>query len=122
MMFQVGQRVVCIKGFEPDGCPGCRGNKPVEKHTYTIRSVEPSIYQFDGEIVLLLVEVVNEPCNMPGIRISASHDGVVDIDLGATGERGWNQTHFRPVEERKTDISTFTTILDATKIRKPEKV
>jgi hypothetical protein len=83
MTFRVGQKVVCIdasgikKSFEM--CP----NRPVKGCVYTVRSI------FDDG--LLLEEVVNPP-NMTW-------------KSGETGEAGWCFHRFRPIVERKDEIS-----------------
>lgn len=87
MNFRVGQKVVCIDdSINP--C-GLAADYPVRGRVYTVRSIHP-----DGDAIFL-IEVVNtlfggmEPCFL-------NH-------------------RFRPVVERKTDVSIFKAILDSVK-------
>lgn len=99
--FHVGQKVVCVRHPEDleYNC-GC-SNVPQFKQIYTIRGLEtdPS----NGEVYLLLEEIVNPPRLYP--------DGY--------GEECFHHSGFRPVIERKTDISVFTALLNTSKERAP---
>lgn len=97
-MFHVGQKVVCIKGHpEYVGCV-----VPVVGSTYTIRGV-------DETCGLLFEEIIN--------RIATCFD----LSSGAIsyGECSFWIDRFRPVIERKTDISTFTEMLTPNRVREP---
>lgn len=95
-MFRVGQKVTPKNDrpweWEGDGC-----SYPQFGVVYTIRALE---MQEDG-LYLLLDEVRNEPCQ---------------FDEGF-GEQNWEAVEFRPVVERKTDISVFTKMLTGKKVR-----
>ena len=85
-MFRVGQKVVCIKG----GNITHNGFVPVTGGIYTVRGFFRG--QYDGSPRIWLEEYIH-PEKIDGIEI------------------GWNATRFRPIVERKTDISIFTEIL-----------
>ena len=90
MAFRVGQKVVCTFHFPAEFRRA--GSAYAEKDAiYTIRGM----YPYSGKTLLLLAEVVNTP-----------RRGMED---------GFNSIHFRPVSERKTDISIFNEILCTTK-------
>jgi hypothetical protein len=96
MTFRVGQKVVCVSDHacdDPRLLPGGEyvPNWPSVGAVYTVRGLR------DGPVRphLLLEEVINPE------RFFA--EGVYEM--------GWNPTRFRPVVERKTDISIFTDIL-----------
>ena len=88
MAFRVGQKVICVDDANQDWTPGetdVRRGK-----IYTIRSVncfkQPGLY---------LVEINNPPM--------LTDSGFI--------ERDFLQRRFRPIVERKTDISIFTRML-----------
>lgn len=83
-MFEVGQRVVCINS---DPRPG---GKPTHLHrgrTYTVASI--ILECWDG----------------PGITLA-------ELAIPYRGKLGWLAERFRPLQERKTNISVFTEILN----------
>lgn len=87
MAFHVGQKVVCVSEPVPSEIQGIKAGG-----IYTIRSIERCP----------LFDVL-------GFRLE-------EVLCGATGlpghiEGGFRATHFRPVIERKTDISIFTAML-----------
>lgn len=85
--FRVGQKVVCINDV-PD--PGRRFTDcipPKRGMVYTVRDYVPSHY--GNWTAIRLVEVVRRPDNM-----------------------GFRASRFRPLVERKTDISIFTAVLN----------
>ena len=92
-MFQVGQKVVCIKdedAFAP-------WNWPKKGEIYTIRAIgectPAQTYWWGKNVVVWVNEVVNSP--------------------DASGqEPGFGQGRFRPLVERKTDISIFEKLLN----------
>ena len=102
MSFHVGQRVVCVNDEWQDWWPHYEywwPHKPIKGHIYTIRAVRyDPIRKGDG---VLLYEIHN-PERLWGD--------------GNTGEGGFMAYKFRPLTERKTDISVFKRILaDASK-------
>lgn len=95
MAFYVGQKVVCI--HEPRASqiakwPG--SHWPHKGGVYTIRAINV----WPTETLLRLAELDN------------SHFTISRI------EPGFDASHFRPVVERKTDISIFTKMLINTRI------
>jgi hypothetical protein len=104
--FVVGQKVVAVKKESPTERDiqqaevakriGVVFPKPGE--TYTVRNVFTAA-RADGEVIvcLHLVEVVNNPR--------------MKFGTGVVGEIGFSAACFRPVVERKTDISIFTAML-----------
>jgi hypothetical protein len=89
-MFRVGQKVVCIRGT---GARVPYRNQvvvgPMRGSVYTVRALQESD---QGEEMLLLEELIN-PLFVDGLEFDFSAD------------------RFRPVVERKTDITVFTEIL-----------
>ena len=108
MTFYVGQKVVCIDdNFDPlwKG-PFSTGHIPIlptKGSVYTIRRILPD-FPFSNSVALgiLLEEIVNAEVPLIG--------GVQEHPFGAR--------RFRPVVERKTDISVFTEILDRENAKK----
>jgi hypothetical protein len=98
-MFYVGQKVVCVSDdWWLNGERHDRWYKrlPVCGEVYTIRSIVV-LNEFMGGIAGLKLEEFIFP---DGSRFDGN------------GEGAFIATHFRPVIERKTDISIFTRILD----------
>ena len=94
-MFHIGQRVVCIHDI---GC--AQGNEfpniPIKGSIYTVRGfVSPDVGN-ERTPGMLLEEVVNAPWEY--------NEGVF--------EPSFHPYHFRPVVQRKTDISVFKRMLD----------
>lgn len=89
-MFRVGQKVVCVdvSYFGPNTSLLRKGD------VYTIASVD-AYEDAHGEYGVTLVEIIPQPA--PGWR------------------DGFRASRFRPVVERKTDISIFTAMLNPTK-------
>ncbi len=84
MNFRIGQKVVCI-----DDSPATMSG---ERHL-----VKGRVYEIEGFTAI------------GGLHLA----GVPRTDRHSWGEhRGWSPRRFRPIAERKTDISTFTEILD----------
>lgn len=103
MSFRVGQRVVCIDAGPEKTAPDHRwvpGEEPVEGQTYTVRRC---FADGQGELLLWL----NEVCRAPLSRALYGEDA------------GYGAFRFRPVVERKTDISIFTKMLDTTRVNEP---
>lgn len=93
MNFRVGQKVVCVDMNTYGRLSRWKGERvPNADQVYTIRAVFVSDDGLD-EVGVLLEEIRN-PINWTG------------------QEFGFLASRFRPVVERKTDISTFTKILD----------
>jgi hypothetical protein len=88
MTFRVGQKVVCIDAS--GGALNWGGKRrPVLGAVYTVRSVYRQEDEPEG---ILLEEIINQlhPCG---------------------DEYGFRARRFRPIVERKTDISIFTAML-----------
>lgn len=87
-MFEVGQKVVCVDA-------GTRKNNKephlVRGRTYTIASVAET---WDGTGITL-----------------------VELQIPHRGKCGWYADRFRAADERKTDITIFTRMLDDVKSR-----
>jgi hypothetical protein len=92
MTFRIGQKVVCVDAS--DGVVGASmfSDRLVKGNIYTIRGFNSPDYLNDT-LGLLLEEIIGE--------ISTSWDE----------EYGFRQNRFRPIVERKTDISVFTAML-----------
>lgn len=103
MTFHVGQKVVCIaKGrWEKTRTDFPGIIVPERGKIYTIREVYRDV--FSGVTGIRLKEIVNADFL---------------IWKGATYyiEMGWHSHEFRPLEEKKTDISIFQKILTGYKI------
>lgn len=99
-MFHVGQKVVCVYS----GTWQVHGHETTPKHgcVYTIRAIDPSTSKGPG---LLFYEIKNRP----------------DQYVGPNGwrliEKRWWAMRFRPIQERKTDISIFKAMLTPKKVR-----
>lgn len=99
-MLRIGQRVVLVRDFDP----GVRAqapidgiNLPIKGEVYTVRALHSDY----GYPIVLLVEVVN-PLRFYG-------------DIFDFTEQGFDPDRFRPVVERKTDISIFKAMLNPSK-------
>lgn len=88
MTFRVGQRVACVKvgAWETDDIGPVPAQMPVYGGVYTIDEIVPDD---DGTWLRL--------------------DGFDCFAL-------WHARHFRPVVERKTDISLFTAMLNPSQV------
>ncbi len=84
--FVVGQKVVCVDVSEK---LVAAANYPIVDNVYTIRKIV-----LDGDHIIVLL---SEICNL---HISSR-----------IGEPGFGASRFRPLTERKTDISIFTKML-----------
>jgi hypothetical protein len=93
MAFRVGQKVVFIGPNRPNN--RYHQNVPVRGQVYTIRAIAEVL----GQTAFLLMEVRNDPYPWA--------NGFVELHIEAK--------FFRPVVERKTDISVFTEMLKTTK-------
>lgn len=95
-MFQVGQKVVLIVNFGPDALRRAREENvalPLKGVIYTVRYIETSVW---GDEYIRLMEIKNGPCS----------DGI---------EAAFEAEMFRPVVDRKTDISVFKAMLTPAK-------
>jgi len=88
-MFRVGQKVVCVDAYSPPGTYWLDEEKITEGGIYTIKSIFPD---FRGKIVVSLNETFRP---------------IIDGQL-----RGYRFDRFRPLVERKTDISIFKKMLN----------
>jgi hypothetical protein len=101
MTFRVGQKVVCVEDgptFQPGKMWSMLSSYPVIHGVYTIRDV---LLAFSCQYVRL-VEVSNPRDNW--------------IPIGYAEPCFWHAL-FRPVVERKTDISIFTAMLKPSKVQ-----
>ena len=99
--FHVGQKVVLA--FPYDGqthsaASFCGETLPSAGVVYTIREIEPPSADPLGLVFIRLFEIINP----------SSHE---------FGECAFNSQRFRPVVERKTDISIFTDMLKTQRVR-----
>jgi len=99
--FVVGQRVVCMNDhFAPKGLAHLRAWSepclPAKDQVYTVRKIEA----FDDATYLFFTEIVNP---------------VIPFQHGMW-EQGFDHRRFRPLTERKSDISVFTKMLNQTKV------
>lgn len=97
MNFYVGQKVVCVNDrCLPDQWAGYEwdGDAPTIGNVYTVRSVHHDKQQ---NLVLWLNEIRRSKRS-----IEEWHDDLI----------GYGAERFRPLVERKTDISIFTEILN----------
>jgi len=102
MAFYVGQKVVAIAdpgdGHEYFIHPAHKlgAAEPVVGEVYTIRAFVKSKVQ-ERFSFLALAEIRNEPMYLP------AEGGLIEV--------AWPEFRFRPIFERKTDISIFTDML-----------
>jgi hypothetical protein len=101
MAFYVGQKVVCVDDITCWGPPS-EMDGLTKGRVYTIR--EFARHQTAGEFGVRLVEIVRP----------LRWDDII--------EQPFILRRFRPVVERKTDISIFTEMLDPSKHKKLEGV
>lgn len=96
--FRVGQKVTMVQGYEPkvyDRAKSEGVTLPETGVVYTVRGIEDGLGWYSGVPFIWLEELRNAP------HVS---DGV---------EPNWDARLFRPVVDRKTDISIFTAMLNA---------
>lgn len=106
-MFYTGQKVVCVDDMPHIRADGTRDLAlPIQEGTiYTIRWVGKQNFGRHG--ILDAVKLVG--VYRPG------YDGI----FGLVSDYPFGARRFRPVVERKTDISIFTEILDRETINEP---
>lgn len=100
MTFRVGQKVVCIGSNENPKLSDAADKahrKPDINQIYTIRSM----FAWKHLVLVRLYEVDNRHL-MP--------------IMGVSVEPGYDSRGFRPLVERKTDISIFTRMLNPSKV------
>ncbi len=98
-MFRVGQKVVCVMRMEDQNSERCINyipNRPVLNGIYTVRG---DVCLYDTQYVYL-TELINP---LPV--------GFVWVGIGYAEPPFWCGL-FRPLVERKTDISIFTKMLN----------
>jgi hypothetical protein len=107
-MFHVGQKVVCIK----EGTWSWERNWP--EYVRLFRIVHPR----KGDVLTCrTVEYDEKGC---GLRFFEIRNPFTPTSTGGDmAECSFDGARFRPVEERKTDISVFTKILDDVKTKEP---
>lgn len=94
--FVVGQKVVLIKPFPDHEIERAEADGvilPSMAVVYTVRDIEPGVGLYVGRFALRFIELVNPPHHSNGLEPAFVH------------------TMFRPVVERKTDISIFKRML-----------
>lgn len=101
--FHVGQKVVCLrKKWSVEAHPNLEGvTFPVFNRVYTIRNMDYLRTSYGEGVVLWFREIRN-----PVVKFR---------DLTPM-EAGFAARDFRPLRERKTDISIFTSMLTTTKL------
>ncbi|NTA27435.1 hypothetical protein [Allorhizobium ampelinum] len=108
-VFRVGQKVVLVDDSthsSPSSLARIEGEKrgvkyPIKGKVYTVRKTV--VISNTEELAILLVEIDN---------------GEASVRFGFKNEAAFLASRFRPVVERKTDISIFKALLNTT----PEKV
>lgn len=100
MTFYVGQKVVCVDASSEPGKRWVPGEEPVEGRVYTVAGVRSAIGPRTG-LVLTFKELRRSSLAQ---RYSAAQK--YGLWAGYVAER------FRPVVERKTDISIFKAMLN----------
>jgi hypothetical protein len=90
-MFRVGQKIVCVDSRSGSG-RWTDNDGPVEGSIYTVRRC---FVDGDGDAILHLAEIARGP-------VARMRHG---------DNAGYSATRFRPIVERKTDISIFTKML-----------
>ena len=98
MAFRIGQKVVCVDDvFASRHYPGYEA-WPTKNIVYTIRDIYNEDFEDGWATALLLEEIINPFYDW--------------LTLG-NHEAGFSARRFRPVVEKKTDISIFTKMLDS---------
>ena len=103
-MFRVGMKVCCVDADPRPGYRWVRGEKLTLNATYTIAAF---LVDDEGDEILHLAEIA---------RSRKARREWSDENLGYAASR------FRPVVERKTDISVFREILRKASKKQPLKV
>lgn len=87
-MFRVGQKVECVDVSNRPGCGWIYNDPPIKGRVYTIEAI--SFDNYPGEATLILVEQKRDPRSQ---------------------YMGYAASRFRPIVERKTDISCLKALL-----------
>lgn len=100
MTFFVGQKVVCVDDSTVSFLGWCSGAEVTQGKIYVVRGIAVTALGVPG---LRLIE-----------RINRGNSGLADYPYRAT--------RFRPVTERKTDISIFSEMLTPNGVKQNERV
>lgn len=106
MAFYVGQKVVCVDASNRPGRRWYPGEAPVEGSVYTIVGVRASKKPERAPFVLAFKEL--ERCEEMRAWL---------IERGRKDWPGYGSNRFRPLVERKTDISIFKAMLSPSDAR-----
>lgn len=91
-MFYVGQKVVCVRSW---------GTRNREEYECPVKGVVYTVREF--------VDIGTEP----SLRVCEIHNSPIAwANVEGLVEPSWVRHAFRPMVERKTDISVFTALLD----------
>ncbi|MDF1599694.1 hypothetical protein PZ895_07880 [Mesorhizobium sp. YIM 152430] len=104
--WHVGMKVVCVEGANREHGYGDE-KLPETGRVYTIREIKPCMGS--GVVCITLREIVNEKRTY----------FQVDLRREVFGECAWPAHTFRPIQDRKTDISVFTALLNDQKQKEP---
>jgi hypothetical protein len=96
-MFRIGQKVVCVDADSGAG-EWPRGSKLILGRVYTVRGIEPTVL---GTAGLKLFEIC--------LTSTPGHCGI--ISKKTYKDAAYRADRFRPIVERKTDISIFKRML-----------
>lgn len=99
MTFHVGQKVVCVDGSEHSSCECSGAVMPVAGKIYTIREIR-----------------INPRSGIANFHLHEIHNDLVLSEVDGLGEPYFSSTRFRPIIERKTDISIFTAMLNPSQV------
>jgi len=102
MGFRIGQKVICVARHREWEAAGT-ANIPEVGKVYTVRALGPT----EG---ILLVEIVND------VPLDYSIELLTGERVPPTEDEFW-QCRFRPLVDRKTDISIFKKILDEASLK-----
>jgi len=103
MAFRIGQKVVCVNDTWRDTLIDCPGGVPVKGGVYTVRGFCEHYPEITS---IYLEEIVNPPFKY----------------LVGAYEPSFLAWRFRPVVERKTNISVFKEILNRTPTKQPAQL
>jgi hypothetical protein len=95
MTFRVGQKVVCIDADFPHSMYSEYVQFPKKNGVYEIRGILPFVDPADGRQFIYLAGITNRKLAY----------------LQGAFESAFPSNRFRPIVERKTDISVFTKML-----------
>jgi hypothetical protein len=98
MAFRVGQKVVCVNDEYNHPNWSNIPNRPVAASIYTVRQIIFGWYDDDREHAAILLDEIKNPVEQWYGEVNPS-------------ECPFAAFRFRPVVERKTDISIFTKML-----------